>query len=398
MDGIKTSRVICILLLETPRRATGWDPVAWGEACGRFSPQVSLRGSESVFLDMTKSQALFGDGLARRIQRLAVRFGMDPAKIRIGEGTDAGMALVCARHPRFARDLKALGVAALKGLSLEALIDFGSPFRFDPDLQRKTLDLIRILKELGIRSVAGFLDLPSESLASRFGQEISELAMRLQASADGRLSLPWPGFHPKAQVTELADLECTEGVSSDLSGLLFVLKTLIDRSVARLRGRGERASMVQVELDLENWSTIKNTKRRWKLTLPLPMSSAASLLAILQETLSYSLGHEPLEAPARQVHFTVLEAVPGYGAQRDFFSRKEEEAELWDSLVGRLSHKLGKQRVFVAEPVDRYLPEESWGRKLELERGLLSSYAVRGSAALQPVFIRPERPSRLLEE
>jgi protein ImuB len=109
------------------------------------------------------------------------------------------------------------------------------------------------------------------------------------------------------------------------------------------------------------------------------------------------LGHEPLEAPARQVHFTVLEAVPGYGAQRDFFGRKEEEAEQWDSLVGRLSHKLGKQRVFVAQAVDRYLPEESWVRKLELERGLLS-YGVRGTAALQPAIVRPDRPSRLLEE
>jgi hypothetical protein len=237
--------------------------------------------------------------------------------------------------------------------------------------------------------------LPSESLASRFGQEVSELALRLAASVDGRLSLPWPGFHPKPQIAESADLECVEGVSGDLSGLLFVLKTLIDRSVARLRGRGERASCVQIEIDLENWSTIKNTKRRWKLPLPLPMSSSISMLAILQETLSYAIGHEPLEAPARQVSFTVLETVPGYGAQRDFFSRKEEEAELWDSLVGRLSHKLGKQHVFVAQAVDRYLPEESWVRRLELERGLLSTC---GSSALQPLLIRPERPSRLLEE
>jgi protein ImuB len=99
-----------------------------------------------------------------------------------------------------------------------------------------------------------------------------------------------------------------------------------------------------------------------------------------------------------QVGFTVLETVPGYGAQRDFFNRKEEEAELWDSLVGRLSHRLGKERVFVAQPVDRYLPEEAWVRRLELERGLLSGCATRGTSALQPVFVRPERPSRLLEE
>jgi hypothetical protein len=286
-------------------------------------------------------------------------------------------------------------------MPLEALIDFGSPFRFDPDLQKKTLELIRLLKKLGLRTVGGFMDLPSESLAGRFGREVSELALRLSASVDGRLSLPWPGFHPKPLVSEEADLESMEGmsgVSPDLSALMFVLKSLIDRSVARLRGRGERASSVQVEIELENWSTVKNTRKRWKLMLPLPMSSGTSLLAILQETISYSLGRESLEAPARKIHFTVLETVPGFGAQRDFFNRKEEEAELWDSLVARLSHKLGPQRVFVAQPVDRYLPEAAWVKKLELERGLLANFAVKGATVLKPEFLRPARPSRLLAD
>ncbi|HUP56076.1 MAG TPA: hypothetical protein VM598_01395 [Bdellovibrionota bacterium] len=393
----KSQKVVCVLLTDAPRN---FDPVAWAEALGRFSPQVALRASEAVFLEMSKSHHLFGPGLPRRVQALALRFGIDPSRLRIGEGPDAGMALIRARYPKH---------DALRTLPLEALIDFGSPFRFDFDLQKKTLDLIKVLRELGVRNLGGFLELPSESLASRFGQEISELAGRLVASVDGRLSLPWPGFHPKPLVTEkvdLTDVETRNAVSA-LDAMSEVLGGLLDRSIARLRGRSERASAVQVEMELENWSTVKNTRRKWKVVLPLPLGSATSLLAILNETLSFSLDREPLEAPVQSVHFSVLETVPGYGSQRDFFDRKEEDAEAWDSLVGRLSHRLGKGRVFVARPVERYLPEGAWARKLELERGLLSGLRLgevltrnqtQGNLALQPEPVWPERPARLLEE
>lgn len=392
MDG-KGMKVVCVLLMDAPRK---FDPVAWAESLGRFSPQVALRASEAVFLEMSKSHQLFGAGLPRRIQALALRFGIDPNKLRIGEGPDAGMALIRARYPKH---------EALRTLPLESLIDFGSPFRFDFELQKKTLDLIQVLRELGIRNLGGFLELPSESLASRFGQEISELAGRLVASVDGRLSLPWPGFHPKPLVSEkvdLTDVETRNAVSA-LDAMSEVLSGLLDRSIARLRGRCERASAVQVEMELENWSTIKNTKRKWKVSLPLPMGSATSLLAILNETLSFSLDREPLEAPVHAVQLTVLETVPGYGAQRDFFDNKEESAEAWDSLVGRLAHRLGKGKVFVAQPVERYLPEGAWARKLELERGLLSGLRrgeilTTGNLALKPEPVFPERPARLLEE
>src|SRR4051812_1110464 len=96
MEG-NAKKVVCVLLLEAPRE---FDPVAWAEACGRFTPQIALRASEAVFLEMSGSHHLFGPGLQRRIQALASRFGIDSSRLRVGEGPDAGMALVRARYPK----------------------------------------------------------------------------------------------------------------------------------------------------------------------------------------------------------------------------------------------------------------------------------------------------------
>jgi protein ImuB len=82
----------------------------------------------------------------------------------------------------------------------------------------------------------------------------------------------------------------------------------------------------------------------------------------------------------------VLESVPSRGAQKDFFSRKEEESEIWDSLVARLSLKIGAGKVFTAVPQRRYLPEKAYSRSIK---------KLPNESYLSPLW--PHRPTRILK-
>lgn len=363
-------RVACLLV--TSGHA---DLDALAEACLRFTPLIAVRAGEAVFLDISACSRLYSEAeLRARLTTLATRMGF---KSRVEIAEHAASALALARF-------HIVSGGSLGRLPLEALIDVASPFRFDADSQKEILATIKSLKALGIRNIAAFLKLPSESLASRFGKDVADLVKRLRGEVDPA----WPGFHPKLAVlerAELNDVETQDGVF-DLESLLFSLKGVMDRACARLRGRGERAAVVRIGLDLQSWSTEKKRRREWRIELALPQGTAISLSPIVREHLALGLSREPFRAPVKAIDFEVLETAPGLGAQRDFFSQREEEREAWNALVGRLAHKLGQARVFTATPVERYLPEESWTRDL-------TELPVIAPA---PMALTPARPARLL--
>ncbi|MEK6579637.1 MAG: hypothetical protein AABZ55_10460, partial [Bdellovibrionota bacterium] len=189
---------------------------------------------------------------------------------------------------------------------------------------------------------------------------------------------------------DVGDLQ-TQAPCAMLEFLIFGTKGLVDRSVARLRGSCERASVVRLRLEFEKWSTLKSHYREWMIYLPLPQGGTQGLLSILQERLQFDLGQTPLPAPVQAISFEVIEAVPGIGAQRDFFHQKEEEVETWNALVGRLTYRLGKERVFTAQMTERYLPEGGWVKTLSpsTQADLASLWARRPSRVVRD----PERLS-----
>ena len=285
---------------------------------------------------------------------LARRFGLN---IQIAVAESAAHALTLARvcpgkAPPGSGELP-------HTVSIHALFDFSDPFQaLEPECRREIEAIITALETLGIRTIGEFMSLPSRGLASRFGKKGLELMSRLK----GRSEPPWPRFYPAELISEEADTECF-----DLESLSFVLKGLIDRAMARLRGRAERAALVRVGVEFEKWSTIENHVREWKIALPIPQGAAVGLLPIVQEYLGFDMGRAALPAPVQKLIFEVLETAPGRGAQRDFFSKQEEESEVLDSLVGRLVQKLGDKQVFKARPVERYAPEGAYVREHDFE-------------------------------
>ena len=328
-------RIACLHLLERPQIA---QIEALAEACGRFAPLVAVRESEAVFLDITGTQGLYSEtGLSQRLLILVRRLGI-ASKIQIGFSESASYALASARYSR--------------PFPLAALHDLASPFRTDPELSRQIDKMCEKIVALGVSDLQGFLNLPRQSLSTRFGKEIHELSLR----ARGELQSAWPEFKPLKKISLRTEIDETIG----LDPLFFTLRGMIDPLMARLRGRAERLAGLHLELELVKWSTLKATSRDWKIHLSVPQGSTAGLLAILRERLHSDVSKNPFEAPVQAVSITVLETAPGAGAQRDFYDQREEESENWNSLLGRLSQALGEGNVFQASSVERHCPEKAW--------------------------------------
>ena len=353
-------RIACLLVMERLQKEATLESLA--EACGRFAPLIAVRSGEAIFLDITGTGGLYSEnGLTQRLFILARRLGMK--KAQVGFADSASYALTSARYPR------------IQTLPLAALHDLASPFRADPELSIKIHKMSEKLISLGVRNVQDFLNLPRQSLSTRFGKEIYELSLR----ARGELECAWPEFKPAQKIIVKAEIDETIG----LDPLFFTLRGMIDPLMARLRGRSERLSAFQLEFELVKWSTLKASSRDWKIHLSIPQGSTAGLLAILRERLQFDVSREPFEAPVQAVSITVLETAPGIGAQRDFYNQREEESESWNALLGRLSQALGDENVFQASCVERHRPENAWTK----------------SKPTQSITVpKKNRPTRLLKD
>ena len=346
--------------------ATGGELEALAEACFRFSPQVAIRPGEAVFIDITKSQHLFTEeALMVRLLSLAGRFVETGEWSRVAIAGSAPEALALARHKSRTvgrkGDVRRLPVAVLR--------DYAAPFGIrletrasDEERMRSASRIIQVMGELGVTSLGGFEDLPENTLASRFGRE----GVELQALVRGKIPAAWPGFHPQPRVSE--SIAVDEGFGESIEALGFLLKTVLDRGMARLRGRAERASTVSVLLSLEKWSTSEH-RREFQVNFPMPQGSAQGALPLLIEKLRFELEREPLSAPVQTVTLEVQDTVPGRSAQRNFFNAQEEKDEALEGLYVRLTQKLGEEGIFVANLVDTHRPEEAWARgRLEKRR------------------------------
>ncbi|MFL5813018.1 MAG: hypothetical protein ACJ763_05525 [Bdellovibrionia bacterium] len=273
-------------------------------------------------------------------------------------------------------------------LPVDALFDYANPFGADPEDLRLVKEMIKTMQKLGVDSICGFLALPARTLPSRFGKLGLLLHQRIREAA----SIPWPRFMPPERVIEKLQFEISQPFH-DLEPLIFSLKPVIDRAMTRLRGRGERATSLRIRLRLERYSSLseEESSRVWKFDLAAPQGSSVGLIPVLRERMGFDLSQKPLPSPVTDLEFEILETAPGVGAQRDFFDAREEEVEAWNSLIARLAEKLGDGQVFLADPMERYLPEKAWVKRTELslEKDETSSDPFED--------VLPERPLRVLK-
>lgn len=369
------------------------------EACLRFSPQVALREGEAIFIDITRCRQLYSEEtLSRRLQSVIQKFDRHLwSQCRIAFARDAATALACARYSQ--RNLAQLPVSA--GL------DFLSPFAPNETLAKNFTKMLAAFKRLGIETLGQFSEIPVASLASRFSKEGFQLGHRIQSVFREGLGDAWPAFQLPEVITESVDLFEVDTLEAcaHQETFLFALRPVLEKVAARLHGRGLRATAFEVRFELLKRIGAENPNRKWHISLPLPQSGARGLFQILRDRLGNELDREPLEFPVNRLTVTILEAAPGTGAQRHFFHRQEEESEDFSSLVSRLLHRLGKERVYHAQAVDRHRPESAWKPTLyefspQPHHPRKEPPAMKPGLTLNRDYLRsisPERPSRLLK-
>ncbi len=340
---------------------------------------------EAIFLEIGRCRGIYSEeALALRLRALAKKFN---SAFQISFANDAPRALALARLFRSDSGVILDARENRADLPVEALLDYANPFGADPDDLRLVREMCKTLQKLGVDTTCKFLALPARSLPSRFGKLGLLLHQRIREAA----SIPWPRFMPPERIIEKLQFEIGQPFH-DLEPLIFSLKPVIDRAMARLRGRGERATSLRIRLRLERYSglTQDEVSRVWRFDLAAPQGSSVGLIPVLRERLGFDLSQKPLPAPVTDLEFEILETAPGVGAQRDFFDAREEEVEAWNSLIARLAEKLGKDQVFLADPVERYLPEKAWVKR----SGLALEKESESSSTIQDVL--PERPLRVL--
>ncbi|MBU6375939.1 MAG: hypothetical protein KGQ59_08095 [Bdellovibrionales bacterium] len=365
------SRVGCLVFSDSLTPSSGEMPAELGELFLRLSPVIALRRARpwAIFLDFRgfdTNDSGFQKTIALKSQTLLRRWGTadsiarSSGSFRIGFAENAAFALLAACYSQKLQ-------APLSPEILEILLD---PFATEPKNKKpsagQTKSWIQLLQNLGIHRLQDFMQLPVSSLASRFGKKGLEFSRRLQGAHLSADFEAWPLFIPTERLLELREFAPDQPLPAALEPLLFILKELLDRLCARLRSRLLRASQIQLTLQEEG----NRATHQLQISFCTPQGSASGMLPSFRERLSTWLQkNETTESQTQtqlygrdllSVKIEVTETAPGHRSQRDFFHQHEEQAENWDSLLSRLSEKIGRKSTFQAKPVKRHLPEKSW--------------------------------------
>jgi protein ImuB len=339
------------------------------QACLRFSPQISVREPNAIFIEIGKCRALYSEESFRaRVQVLFRKFKADG---RIAIASDIPSALALAHF----------NVKEKACLPLEAVEDFGDPFRLDPVARKTLAKMTESLKRLGIETLTQFQGIDPKLLPSRFGS----IGLYCRQQSEDASRLAWPHWEPPEIYSERLELLPQDHLA-DIEPLLFASKEALDRLFSRLRGKFLRAEKIEVKLELERYSTVKRPTRDWTFEFISPQGSTSGFLPILRERLHFDLARDPIESFVTAIECHATSVTHGAASQRNFFHSRDDFNEAMGSLFGQLSEYLGKDRVFWAKVGEERFPERSWNKTRD---------AKSPQAEIEGHY--PLRPTRILD-
>ncbi len=312
---------------------------ALAEALLAVAPAVEVVVPDALLLDASAAHLLRGAEpeperrLLARARALAGDLGFT---VRAAVACGRGPALALARHGAAGGSGEAAPIVP-PGAEAEALAALPlAALGLGPEVVEK-------LRAVGVDGVGALARLPPEGLALRFGPA-GAAAARLARGDDPTPLVP---YLPATLPEEAIELE---GPVDGAEPVLFVLKRLADRVAARLGGRGLGASRLTVTLKLD-------PRGEERLSIPLAHPSAVGarwLLASRERLLALRLPGAVVGVKLAAVEVAVVDE-----AQLALGDRPEAQAAL-ETVLARLSGRLGDGAVVAAVPVARYRPEAAW--------------------------------------
>lgn len=333
---------------------------AWGYqysstvVLGEISPRLQEARRTVLWLEIGASLKLFG-GFRALIEMIESELRELTYTFRLGIGpTLEGAALLAHAGIRIATT------------SVQNLYE---RIRHLP-IQRLTLptNTCQQLAIAGVRTVGLLLELPRDSLAKRFGPEMSDYLARLM----GELADPRPTFSlpPRYDAHFEFDFEL-----KNTESLLFPLKRMLREFSGFLRAHD--VSVQNFDLVFEHSESACTSMR---IGLSMPDRSPEKFLALVREHLERTT----LSAPTIGLRLLADHFSAPTTQQSDFFSHSLQSGEAFTHTIDRLSARLGEGHVYGLKASADHRPEASWSRaRLDEERKALSF---------------PERPLWLLPE
>ena len=294
---------------------------AW---CEQFSPTVGIEPPDTLCLDVTGLEHLFGSEQLL-VQTILQAFGRRKLVVRLAIADTLGAAWGLAHFSELPCIAPA-GNEAIRSLPVAAL---------------RLKDEVNILAELGVKQIGQLLTLPREALACRFGLQLPRrLNQALGIVVEPIVSHRAP---PELEVERRLEYPL-----SDRQAVKILLAQLLDRLAIALADRQKGALQIRCELCCDQAPTV------FSVSLFRPSSNASHLLELARMQLDRTLLPGPIDA----VRLAVLADAPVSAWQQQLFdpSSSENRRHL-GLLVDRLSNRLGREAVVRALPQPEAQPE-----------------------------------------
>ncbi len=334
--------------------------------CDRYTPLVAVDEPHGLILDLTGCIHLFGDEnhLIEDIHKRLHRNGMI---VRTALATNPAAARALARHSPGGIVYQNDETRRLYALPLNSL-----------DIEESHL---AGLKRAGLRSVGDIDVLPRAALAARFG---TNLVSRLDALF-GRQDEP---ITPRRIVPVcMVERRMAEPLIA-MESVEHALLSLSDELFRRLQQRVEGAREVEA-----SFFRADGNVRRISIQTGRPVTETKTLFRLLKERLSTL--SDPLDTGYGFdiIRLAAVRVERSQAIQKSLDNRTQETEEI-NTLVDRLSIRLGNSRVLRPLPVDTHIPERAV--LLEPATKAKQDTALEWSLGAHPGN-PPERPIRLFQ-
>jgi hypothetical protein len=328
------------------------DVIPWVELLSEFTPQIYVRNTQSIVFELGRSRALIDEAsLKVKIfeQKLNPK-AMDGLTLpQFGAAANPGEALAKAH---FQTDRKS-------ELPTEALFYFLDPFREATNDLKSLRKILSDLKNLGLQRLGPFLELSEAEVGVRW----SHWGKRLWLSANNFL----PIVEPRIETNEVFEesYEFPEDAPGTLlEPLYFISKQLLQKLHTRLAYKNLGARSLRVILTGVTYEEDFSGTVEFCLTLPAFHHEVSLWLTLLRERLQTLAQQHKLPQIAEVLSIRIEETLSWQGLQKDLFDphREQREGALYESLA-KIESRLGREKIFCAEPRESYRPESSWTRR-----------------------------------